>query len=958
MIRKVLPLLFIGLLLISQFSLFAQQNVGIGTTTPNNSAILDLTATNKGLLVPRMTTAQRIAIVAPATGLLVYDTNFNQFWYFDGTIWVQAIGPMGPTGPTGVAGAQGPTGTNGAQGPTGQQGIQGVTGPSGIAGAQGATGPTGQAGVQGPTGPSGTAGIQGATGPSGIDGLNGSTGIAGPTGPTGTAGVAGVTGPTGPSGTANAWNLTGNSGTVDGTNFLGTIDNIPFSIRVNNQRSGRIDQILGNTFFGYKSGLATTVASLSTFVGFEAGLVANGVGAGGGNNVFIGYQAGRANTSGYNNVFNGYLAGLANISGVSNTFVGFAAGSTVTGGMGNSLFGSSNNGGGGGDIVSGNYNSRFGYGTNWSSGDVTGSSYFGYNAGAFVTTGNNNTCLGRDTGPTGSAGGSGTNNTFIGYGANCATNILSNATALGYNASVTSSNAIILGGTGASAVNVGIGITAPNSSAKLDITSTNTGILIPRVALTQTSSNAPVGAGVTTSLMVYNTATINDVTPGFYYWSGASWTRFATGTGGSGWLILGNAGTNAATNFVGTTDAVDFVVRANNIERGRFTSPGFINFSPSSLPLWGTPPQLRIKTDPANSYALQLFLDDPNTANARITFGTGAGTATIETIGNIALNTDVSGNSFTTGYQLRTVNAASALQNRITVSSGVNMAIIAMLNSNVGISTSTPNTKLDVNGDIALRCAALPLVNGANNDVNLLTTEMSYYRITGPGAAASITGMTGGYDGRIVVLFNGSGQYITLAHQNAGSSATNRLLLKGASDFVIAPNDVITFIYNATDSRWIELSTSNETQTEYKNTFSVTNTSGLAGFSSGTYTVVPGLTQTITLTRKAKVLIWTSGVVRTTAAVNGGSGVKVCVFRDGVAQTATSQCVDAICNATFFNVSKNWSISHMETLNPGTYTYDVRAYLYIGSNANICNWPAGGGSDADYGKLTITVIEE
>lgn len=277
----------------------------------------------------------------------------------------------------------------------------------------------------------------------------------------------------------------------------------------------------------------------------------------------------------------------------------------------------------------------------------------------------------------------------------------------------------------------------------------------------------------------------------------------------------------------------------------------------------------------------------------------------------------------------------------------------------VGIGTTLPNTKLDINGDVALRCGALALANGTNNNVDLLTTEMSYYRISGPTAATTITGMTGGYDGRMVVLYNGSGQYLTLAHQNAGSLAVNRLLLSGASDLIIAPNDVITFVYNSTDSRWIGLATNNESQNIYKNTFSITNSAGLANFSSSTYTVVPGLTQIITLTRKAKVMIWTSGIVRTTSgSTSGGSGVKVCVFRDGVAQTVTSQCVDAVNNGTYIYVSKNWSVSHMETLNPGTYTYDVRAKLYIGSDANICNYPAGGGSDADYGKLTITVIEE
>src|SRR4030095_14168378 len=48
------------------------------------------------------------------------------------------------------------------------------------------------------------------------------------------------------------WLLTGNAGTVDGTNFIGTTDNIPFNIRVNNQKAGRIDNTLGNTFWGYQ----------------------------------------------------------------------------------------------------------------------------------------------------------------------------------------------------------------------------------------------------------------------------------------------------------------------------------------------------------------------------------------------------------------------------------------------------------------------------------------------------------------------------------------------------------------------------------------------------------------------------------------------------------------------------------------------------------------------------------
>lgn len=65
--------LLIGALLIITFSANAQ--VGIGTATPDASAQLDLTSISKGLLVPRMTQAQRDAIVSPAIGLMIFCTD-------------------------------------------------------------------------------------------------------------------------------------------------------------------------------------------------------------------------------------------------------------------------------------------------------------------------------------------------------------------------------------------------------------------------------------------------------------------------------------------------------------------------------------------------------------------------------------------------------------------------------------------------------------------------------------------------------------------------------------------------------------------------------------------------------------------------------------------------------------------------------------------------------------------
>ncbi|SRR5579883_885626 len=80
----------------------AQANVGIGTTSPDASALLDLTSNSKGLLVPRMTESQKNAIATPATGLLIYETDTATtgsyagqaptFWYYNGTTWIPFLG--------------------------------------------------------------------------------------------------------------------------------------------------------------------------------------------------------------------------------------------------------------------------------------------------------------------------------------------------------------------------------------------------------------------------------------------------------------------------------------------------------------------------------------------------------------------------------------------------------------------------------------------------------------------------------------------------------------------------------------------------------------------------------------------------------------------------------------------------------------------------------------------------
>ena len=80
--------LIFAILFVLSHTLLAQ--VGVGTITPDSSAIFDITSSDKGMLTPRLTTLQRTGISNPAEGLLVYDIDFNAFYYYESSsaTWV------------------------------------------------------------------------------------------------------------------------------------------------------------------------------------------------------------------------------------------------------------------------------------------------------------------------------------------------------------------------------------------------------------------------------------------------------------------------------------------------------------------------------------------------------------------------------------------------------------------------------------------------------------------------------------------------------------------------------------------------------------------------------------------------------------------------------------------------------------------------------------------------------
>ena len=67
---------------------FAQTGISTDGSQPDNTAMLDVKSTNKGLLPPRMTTTQMNGIPAPPEGLMIYNTTVNSICWFNGTSWV------------------------------------------------------------------------------------------------------------------------------------------------------------------------------------------------------------------------------------------------------------------------------------------------------------------------------------------------------------------------------------------------------------------------------------------------------------------------------------------------------------------------------------------------------------------------------------------------------------------------------------------------------------------------------------------------------------------------------------------------------------------------------------------------------------------------------------------------------------------------------------------------------
>ena len=130
----------------ASFTSIAQ--VGIGTVTPDNSAALDIESTTKGFLLPRLTTAQRDAIVSPVAGLAVYciDCGSGEISFFNGAIWSGSPVTTAPGAPEIGAAAAGDTQATVSYTAPGANGGSVITGYTATSSPDGFTGTLSQSG--------------------------------------------------------------------------------------------------------------------------------------------------------------------------------------------------------------------------------------------------------------------------------------------------------------------------------------------------------------------------------------------------------------------------------------------------------------------------------------------------------------------------------------------------------------------------------------------------------------------------------------------------------------------------------------------------------------------------------------------------------------------------------------------------------------------------------------------
>jgi hypothetical protein len=261
---------------------------------------------------------------------------------------------------------------------------------------------------------------------------------------------------------------------------------------------------------------------------------------------------------------------------------------------------------------------------------------------------------------------------------------------------------------------------APDGSAMLEVTSgaaNNKGLLLPRMTTVQRNAiSAPA-----TGLMIYNTTAnqvqVNTGTPAAPVWVIAT-------AANSGWDLVGNNGTNPATNFIGTTDNQPLTIRTNNTEKVRVTATGNVGIGTtipaaslhvdtggirvSNGPVALTSPAIQVINDGGGNGNNDNIVINSFGANTQPSIGTQSSRGTFsapqnsqagDNIGNFFFNSRVNG-SVANSTVIRGVYLGDGTTNksRLNLHTSNTLAMTIDSNQNVGLGTADPQQTLHVAG--------------------------------------------------------------------------------------------------------------------------------------------------------------------------------------------------------------------------------------------------------------------
>ncbi|MEP6674337.1 MAG: tail fiber domain-containing protein [Ferruginibacter sp.] len=377
----------------------AQNNVGIGTTTPDASSIVEINSNNSGLLIPRLTAVQRMAISNAANGLLVFDTDSAAFAYRTGGTWLFLKGTISKANGWSTAGN---SGTNSLSfiGTTDAQPLRFKTNSANAGWVDSTTSNT-------------------SLGFRSLDAIT-----------LGTANTAfGFKSMS--SNNEGYWNAA-NGFEALYSNRDGSQNTANGAFALYNNTAA-----VANTANGANALYSNTTGSANTASGAYA-LTSNTTAS---NNTANGYEALELNTTGSENTANGAFTLVNNITGSANTANGnFSLYKNTTG--------SSNTASGDSSLANnsnGTFNTAFGASALEAIIVGDGNTAVGYNAlGASNVTSQHNTAIGYNAGANAS---NGSNNVFVGYGAGILGSGLVNVVAIGQGNLVPTSNTVRLGNT-------------------------------------------------------------------------------------------------------------------------------------------------------------------------------------------------------------------------------------------------------------------------------------------------------------------------------------------------------------------------------------------------------------------------------------------------------------------------------------------------------------------------------